>query len=218
MRWRIAASQLGLIASVLIVFPEPVASIQERVQEATTSPPSSTTSTPNKDEPPDQNSDVNFSDWSAVRIKAYRSASTVYFPLEIAVLSIPRLKLRARLFEGTDDLTLDRGLGRIAGTALPGEAGNLGVAGHRDGFFRPLKDIRVGDTIDVATSNEHDTYSVKQIEIVDPGNTTVLKSGVLKSSTSRSLTLVTCYPFYFAGHAPRRFIVEASLVRSTPIQ
>jgi sortase A len=154
---------------------------------------------------------VDFSDWSAVRVKAYREALAVRSPAAIAVLTISRLRLQAPIFEGTDDLTLNRGLGRIAGTSQPGEDGNLGVAGHRDGFFRPLKDIRVGDTIDVAATDGTATYAVKQIEIVNPEDVRVLLPGA-----TPSLTLVTCYPFYFAGHAPKRYIVEAMLLRRSP--
>jgi sortase A len=129
----------------------------------------------------------------------------------MTVLTVPRLGLHAPLFEGTDDATLDIGLGRIRGTAHPDEAGNLGIAGHRDGFFRPLKDIRAGDTIEVATSAQVSIYSVDRVEIVGPKDVRVLKPGA-----KRTLTLVTCYPFYFHGHAPKRYIVEASLIRTSP--
>lgn len=151
---------------------------------------------------------VDQSDWSEIRVKAYEHSLEVPFPSPLAVLSVPRLRLRAPMFEGTDDVTLDRGVGRISGTALPGEVGNIGVAGHRDGFFRLLKDIQVGDTIELATSSGIATYRVKQLKIVDPHDI-----DVLKSTSDRTLTLVTCYPFYFSGHAPNRFIVEASLIQ-----
>ena len=151
---------------------------------------------------------IDFTDWSNVRIKAYSQALTLPFPEPMAELSVPRLHLFAPLFDGIDDVTLDRGVGRIPGTALPGESGNVGVAGHRDGFFRRLKDIQVGDTIEISAGDQSTTYRVQRVEIVSPSDVQVLKSG----STS-SLTLVTCYPFYFAGHAPQRFIVEATLVQ-----
>jgi len=151
---------------------------------------------------------IDFTDWSNVRIKAYSQALAFPFPEAMAELSVPRLHLFAPLFDGTDDVTLDRGVGRIPGTALPGESGNVGVAGHRDGFFRRLKDIQVGDTIELSTDDQSTTYRVERVEIVSPSDVQVLKSG----STS-SLTLVTCYPFYFVGHAPQRFIVEATLVQ-----
>jgi sortase A len=148
---------------------------------------------------------VDFSLWSPKRIAAFRESVSRKLEPPIAVLRIPRLRLIAPVFEGTDDLTLNRGLGRIAGTGHPGE-GNLGVAGHRDGFFRPLKEIEVGDTIEIATPSENDTYSVERTEIVTPD-----ELAVLGPRTTAALTLVTCYPFYFVGDAPSRFIVEARL-------
>jgi len=154
---------------------------------------------------------VSFTDWSEVRIKAYKQAMEKPLPSALAVLTVPRLGLHAPLFEGTDDATLDLGLGHIAGTAHPNEIGNLGIAGHRDGFFRPLKDIRAGDTVELTTSGQISTYSVDRVEIVGPKDVRVLKS-----SRKSTLTLVTCYPFYFYGHAPQRYIVEASLIRTSP--
>ena len=113
------------------------------------------------------------------------------------------------MLEGTDDVTLNRGVGRIAGTSRVGESGNLGIAGHRDGFFRGLKDIAVGDKIELATANGTDTYVVDKIQIVNPNDVTVLRP-----TLESSLTLVTCYPFYFIGGAPQRYIVHASMLNS----
>ena len=101
---------------------------------------------------------------------------------------------------------LNRGVGRIIGTARPGGPGNIGIAGHRDGFFRGLKDISVGDDVELTTTKERATYIVDQIEIVSPTDVRVLQPRGVSS-----LTLVTCYPFYFVGDAPNRFIVHASL-------
>lgn len=123
-----------------------------------------------------------------------------------AVLSIPRLRLDVPVFEGTDGLTLNQGAGRIAGTAKPGESGNIGVAAHRDGFFRSLKDIHMGDRIELAQLQHQFIYTVDNIMVVDPSDTTALKA-----RAQPSLTLVTCYPFYFVGDAPRRYIVQATL-------
>jgi sortase A len=150
---------------------------------------------------------VDFTDWSSIRVKAYSQALALAFPQPMAELSVPRLHLYAPMFDGTDDATLDRGVGHIADTALPGGNGNVGVAGHRDGFFRRLKDIQVGDTIEIAAGDESTTYRVDRVEIVTPSDVEVLKSG-----STATLTLVTCYPFYFVGHAPQRFIVQATLV------
>lgn len=127
----------------------------------------------------------------------------------LAVLRIPRLQLEAPLLEGTDELTLNRGVGRIAGTSRPGEIGNIGIAGHRDSFFRPLKDIREGDLIELITVSGTEVYGVDRLRITSPADVSALR---LK--TAPSLTLVTCYPFYFVGPAPNRYIVEASLKQS----
>jgi sortase A len=125
----------------------------------------------------------------------------------LAVLRIRRINIEAPVLEGTDDLTLNRGLGRIAGTARFGETGNIGIAGHRDGFFRELKDIQLGDRIEVETPQGRSTYVVDHLQIVKPTDVQVLQS-----ASASTLTLVTCYPFYFVGTAPRRFIVHAKLV------
>jgi sortase A len=124
----------------------------------------------------------------------------------LAIVRIPRLHLAAPLLEGTDALTLNHALGRIPETARPGERGNIGIAGHRDGLLRGLKDIRIGDVIQLAGRERTDTYVVEQTRIVDPRQVDVLKPRPLPS-----LTLVTCYPFYFLGSAPKRFVVTASL-------
>ena len=121
-------------------------------------------------------------------------------------LRIPALHLEVPVLEGTDEVTLNRGVGRIAGTALPGQGGNIGIAGHRDGFFRRLKDIRTGDAIELATISGTDVFVVDRIRVTSPADV-----AVLRPRTKDSVTLVTCYPFYFVGPAPRRFIVQASL-------
>lgn len=154
-------------------------------------------------------SSLNFSLWSEKRILAYKAALAMKFDAPLAVLSIPRIGLEVPVFDGTDDLILNRGAGRIAGTAKPGQPGNIGIAAHRDGFFRGLKDIRVGDRIELRVQNDESLYAVDDIEIVQPTDVTVLRN-----RASPSLTLVTCYPFYFVGDAPQRYIVHASIVDS----
>jgi sortase A len=124
----------------------------------------------------------------------------------LAIVRIPAISLTAPLFEGTDALTLNRGLGRIPGTARPGEAGNIGIAGHRDSSLRALKNIRMGDRIELNRFRHTDIYIVEQIRIVSPQQVEVLKPRAYPS-----LTLVTCYPFHFLGAAPQRFVVTASL-------
>ena len=149
---------------------------------------------------------VDTSLWSDKRIRAYNESLSHAFGTALAVLSIPKIHLEVPVFEGTDDVTLDRGAGRIAGTAHPGQAGNLGVAGHRDGFFRGLKDVTTGDEIKLALPEGEATYVVDQITIVTPQDVSVLQPKAIPS-----ITLVTCFPFYFVGSAPERYIVSASL-------
>lgn len=146
---------------------------------------------------------TDYSLWSEQRIKAYKSSLSKRMD-PLAVLKIPKLRLEAPVLEGTDDLTLNRGVGRIPGTALPGQFGNIGIAGHRDGFFRPLKDIAKGDTIELVTLRGTDIYVVDKIYITQPEDVSVLRAG-----PKPELTLVTCYPFYYAGSAPQRYIVQA---------
>jgi sortase A len=152
---------------------------------------------------------VDFSLWAGKRVTAYKQALATHMGAPLAVLSIPRLQLDVPVFEGTDELTLNRGAGRIVGTARPGERGNIGIAAHRDGFFRGLKEVRSGDRIELAQLRRKFVYTVDNIAVVDPGDVTVLHA-----RPQPSLTLVTCYPFYFIGEAPQRYIVQASLANS----
>jgi sortase A len=149
---------------------------------------------------------VDFRLWGEQRVKAYRQNIDKHPETALGVLRIPRISLEAPLFDGTDGSTLNHAVGRIAGTSRPGEPGNIGIAGHRDGFFRGLKDVRVGDAIELRTLKGTDTYVVDQIQIVSPRQVEVLRP-----TSVPSLTLVTCYPFYFFGSAPQRYIVTASL-------
>jgi sortase A len=152
--------------------------------------------------------EVDFTLWSEKRVQAYMESLTAKEGTPSAVLRIPKLNLEVPVYDGTDDLTLNRGVGRIIGTARLGQNGNVGIAGHRDGFFRGLKDIALGDTIELTMPDRADHYVVENIKITDPEDVSVLQP------TSQScLTLVTCYPFYFIGSAPQRYIVKASLVR-----
>jgi|SRR5215471_7546882 len=160
------------------------------------------------------NNEVNVSLWSKTRVQAYTESLTSKFEAPVGVLRIPRLRLVVPVFDGTDELTLNRGVGRVVGTAQLGGTGNVGIAGHRDGFFRVLKDIAVGDSIEVEVEKRNLEYAVQSLEIVYPNNTDVLQT---KSPGAYELTLVTCYPFYFIGSAPQRFIAHATLVKDIPI-
>lgn len=125
----------------------------------------------------------------------------------VAKLSAPKLGLAATVLEGSDDATLAKGAGHIEDTAMPGEPGNVGIAGHRDTIFRALRRTKVGDEYDLKTANGLFRYRVARTMIVKPDDVYVL------DATSRpTLTLVTCWPFEFIGHAPKRFIVQAEQV------
>jgi sortase A len=149
--------------------------------------------------------------WSPVRVSAWQAALHDPAPMPLAVLRIPRIRLEVPVLPGTADRTLDRGVGHIEDTALPGTDGNAGIAGHRDGFFRGLKDIAPGDAIEIETLHGIEAYRVERTWVVDPEDVSVLDP-----TPTRAVTLVTCYPFYYVGSAPRRFIVRAVLTSSTP--
>ncbi len=125
----------------------------------------------------------------------------------IGRIEIPRLGLSVIVMEGTSGKTLRRAVGHIAGTSLPGRPGNIGISGHRDTFFQPLKDIQRNDIITLTTLLGQYRYRVVSTTIVGPSDV-----AVLDSSAEELLTLVTCYPFYFVGPAPDRFIVRARRV------
>lgn len=151
-------------------------------------------------------SEVDFRLWDKRRVESYKETSAGRFNAPLALLRIPKINLEVPLLDGTDDLTLNHAVGRIAGTARPGERGNIGIAGHRDGFFRGLKNVRAGDAIELDSSHGTETYIIGEIKIVSPADV-----GVLRPRPVPSLTLVTCYPFYFLGSAPQRYIVTAFL-------
>jgi sortase A len=149
-------------------------------------------------------SGIDTSLWSPERIKAYQESLRKDFGAPLAVLSIPKIGLSVPVLEGTDELTLNRAVGLIEGTARPGTGGNVGIAGHRDGYFRGLKDVGAGDEIEMRTLSARDLYVVESVRIVSPDDV-----HVLDPTASPALTLVTCYPFYFVGSAPQRWIVRA---------
>jgi sortase A len=120
-------------------------------------------------------------------------------------LEISSIGLTAMIEEGDDGKTLRRAVGHLPGTALPGQQGNVVISGHRDTFFRPLRNIHKGDEIILKTLSGSYRYRVDLTEVVAPQDT-----DVLENSNEAILTLVTCYPFYFVGPAPKRFIVRAS--------
>lgn len=132
--------------------------------------------------------------------------SFVYKPSHgelIGKITIHRLGLSAVVFEGTDAGVLHRGVGHLTGSALPGQPGNVVLAGHRDSFFRSLRDIRKGDVVDVTTPFGTRSYQVESTEVVSPSAVSVEAPTPVPS-----LTLITCYPFNYIGNAPKRFIIR----------
>ena len=143
----------------------------------------------------------------AERIAA-ASASAVEPGTWLARLEASSVALAATVLEGTDDATLRRGAGHIEGTPFPGAAGNVGIAGHRDTIFRPVRDLKLGDRLVLTTADRVLEYRISETKIVNPAVVYVL------DPTGRPmLTLVTCFPFNFIGNAPQRFIVHAELIQ-----
>ena len=157
-----------------------------------------------------QTAKPDFSLWSPKRVRDYEESLAGHVPPAVAVLRIPKIGLEVPVLNGTDELTLNRAVGLIDGTSSPGESGTIGIAGHRDGFFRGLKDVAKGDRLQLVTQQGTFSYVVDMISVVDPNDVSVLQS-----RERPSLALITCYPFYFIGSAPKRYIVEASLIDSS---
>jgi LPXTG-site transpeptidase (sortase) family protein len=128
--------------------------------------------------------------WSSARVKAYKVAVQRETPATLAILRIPRLELEVPVYDGTADAVLDLAAGRIEGTALPGTPGNIGIAAHRDGFFRVLKDIKEGDALVLDTPSSTEQYLVEWIRITTPDDISVIDP-----TPDRAVTLVGCYPF-----------------------
>lgn len=125
----------------------------------------------------------------------------------IGLLEIPRLGFSEIVVHGDDDDTLRIAIGHLPDTPLPWQSGNSALAGHRDGRFRPLKDIKVGDRITLATRQGNLHYVLRETKIVMPDDLSVLTP-----TDTRTLTLITCYPFAYVGRAPKRFILRAEAV------
>jgi sortase A len=128
----------------------------------------------------------------------------------IGEIQVPRLRLKAIVVQGDSLTILRRAVGHIPETALPGEQGNIALAGHRDTFFRPLRNIELGDAITLKTPDRDFRYVVESTAIVAASEV-----GVLAASTRRTLTLITCYPFDYLGPAPNRFVVRARELASS---
>lgn len=148
-------------------------------------------------------SGIDLSLWSEQRIAAFRAATAEPGPPE-GLLRIPSLGLEVPIYPGTRDANLDRGAAHIEGTGPLGGAGNAGIVSHRDGFFRKLKDISIDDELELEVAGGRLLYRVVDLAIVSPRDV-----HVLAPTEVPSVTLVTCYPFWFVGHAPQRYVVRA---------
>ena len=144
--------------------------------------------------------------WAPGRIADYQASLNQDLPPVLGVLEIPSIGLQVPVYSTDTELTMDRGAGIIDGMAYPHEPGNIGISGHRDGYFRVLKDIKPGDQVVLKTLEGTKYFSIDAHQVVEISDTSLLQD-----TDEQILTLVTCYPFYFVGHAPKRFIVTASL-------
>jgi sortase A len=143
--------------------------------------------------------------WSARRVAEYQRTRQQLAAAPLAILRVPGLHLAVPIYPTATESQLNRGVGVIAGMAMPDRGGNLGLAGHRDGFCRVLKDISPDTVIEVETHLRVHRYRVTSIDIVDAAD-----ARLLAETDDPTITLVTCYPFYFVGEAPRRFIVRGT--------
>ncbi len=145
-------------------------------------------------------------DWSPDRIAKYAQSVERDAGDTLAVLRIPATGIEVAVFDTTGTVALNRGAGLVEGSSPPDANGNIAIAGHRDGFFRGLKDIEIGDDIELKTLLGTRHFRVTEVDIVDP-----LDVSVLDPTDHATVTLITCYPFYYVGHAPERFIVRAAI-------
>ncbi len=152
------------------------------------------------------NSAPDQTEWSASRMHAYaaRADQSEPVPLASALLRITDVGLEVPVYADASERNLNRGAGLIAGTAAPDSDGNVGIAAHRDGYFRALEGVEVGDLVELETRSRRRQYRITELAIVEPTDISPLReTGV------PAVTLVTCYPFYFVGSAPQRYIVRA---------
>ena len=153
--------------------------------------------------------------WSKSRISAYAAALADGGGqgLPVAVLRIGRVGLEVPVYADAGERNLNRGAGLVAGTAPPGSDGNVAIAAHRDGYFRVLERVVVGDLLEVESATRVEQYRVTELSVVDPTDIRPLHDTEIPT-----VTLVTCYPFYFLGSAPQRYIVRAVVQqkRTTP--
>lgn len=141
--------------------------------------------------------------WSAGRRTAYSASLARSAPSVIAVVRVPALRIEVPVYAGTSDTVLDRGAGWITTTARVEDGGNIGISAHRDSYFRSLKDVAIGDEIELQTPSELRRFRVAFTRIVEPSDTSALRL-----TDEDAITLITCYPFYYVGPAPLRYVVR----------
>jgi sortase A len=144
--------------------------------------------------------------WAPQRIADYEAARAMQSPAVLGVLEMPSVGLKVPVYPSDSELNMDRGAGIIDGMAYPHEGGNIGIAGHRDGYFRALKDVALGDRLSLDTLEGKKHFTVTSLQVVE-----IDDRSVLQDTDDQTVTLITCYPFYFVGHAPQRFVVTAAL-------
>jgi sortase A len=190
-----------------------IATFEQAVNHTAQQQPSSTDPV---DTPPQSQTAIQFSAseagspdtslWAPGRISDYQVSMQTELPQVLGLLEIPSVGLKVPVYPSDSELNMDRGAGVIDGMAYPHEPGNIGIAGHRDGYFRVLKDVEAGDTITLQTLEGPKQFKIDSTRIVE-----INDLSVLQDTDDQTVTLVTCYPFYFVGHAPQRFVVTASL-------
>ncbi|MEH6581720.1 MAG: class D sortase [Halioglobus sp.] len=144
--------------------------------------------------------------WAPGRIADYEASMQADIPQVLGLLEVPSVGLKVPIYPSDSELNMDRGAGIIDGMAYPHEPGNIGIAGHRDGYFRVLKDVEVGEKILLQTLEGPKQFTINSTRVVE-----ISDRSVLQDTEDQTVTLITCYPFYFVGHAPQRYIVTASL-------
>ena len=144
--------------------------------------------------------------WAPGRIADYNTSLDAELPPVMGTLSIPSVGLEVAVYPSDSQLLMDRGSGVIDGMSYPHEPGNIGIAGHRDGYFRILEDVRPGQRLLLETLEGTKNFVINATHIVEANDVSLLQD-----TQEQTVTLVTCYPFYFVGHAPQRYIVTASL-------
>jgi sortase A len=145
--------------------------------------------------------------WSDSRIRAYKASLQAAAGPLLGTLRIPAVQLEVPLYGDTSELHLNRGVGLIERTSAPGLGGNTGIAGHRDGFFRALKHVQAGEEIEIRTLSALYRYRISGLHVVASSD-----ASLLGPTGEPSVTLVTCFPFYFVGNAPQRFVVRGVLI------